>query len=154
MEILIAIILIAMTIIFLIMRKGSKIEEEQKETGKKQQKQQKEAPQEKPKTKQEKVENVPSDNKESLVNSFREVKEMRNLRFLEDGKSFIFCDEKRIIIGQVADFTEKNVKFISKSIEADTISDLVYSKAKKYFLFLFSKLLISFFCFLHNIKFV
>lgn len=131
MEILIAIILIAMTIIFFIMRKGSKVEEEQTETGKKQQKQ-KEAPQEKPKAKQEKVENLPSDNKESLLNSFREVKEMRNLRFLEDGKSFIFCDEKRIIIGEVADFAEKNVKFISKSIEADTISDLVYSKAKKY----------------------
>lgn len=131
MEILIAILLIAMTIIFLIMRKGSKTEDEPIQDKKTQQKQ-KETPQEKPK--QGKVETIlPSDNKESLLSSFREVKDMRNLRFIEDGKSFIFCDEKRIIIGQVTNFAEKNIKFISKSIEADTISDLVYSKAKKYF---------------------
>ena len=115
------------------MRKGTKVEDEpvQNQTT---QKKPKETLQEKPKTKQEKAESLvlSSGNKENLLNSFREVKDMRNLRFLEDGKSFIFCDEKRIIIGQVDNFAEKNIKFISKSIEADTISDLVYSKAKKY----------------------
>jgi len=115
------------------MRKGSQAEDERVQSKKTEQKA-KETPQEKPKTKQENSDNLQassSDNKESLLSSFREVKEMRNLRFLEDGKTFIFCDEKRIIIGQVISFAEKNVKFISKSIEADTISDLVYSKAKK-----------------------
>jgi hypothetical protein len=133
MEILIAILLIAMTVIFLIMKKGSKLEDEPIQDKKIQQKE-KEARQEKQKSKEEKIENVqPTDNKESLLNTFREVKDMRNLRFLEDGKTFIFCDEKRIVIGQVTDFAEKNVKFISKTIEADTISDLVYSKTRKYF---------------------
>jgi len=132
MEIIIAIIFIATTVIFFIMRKGSKVEDEPVQNKKIQHKPI-ETTQEKPKTKQEILENLQtSDNKESLLNSFREVKDMRNLRFLEDGKCFIFCDEKRIIIGQVVNFTEKNVKFISKSIEADTISDLVYSKSKKY----------------------
>jgi hypothetical protein len=132
MEIIIAILLIATTVIFFIMRKGSKVEDEPVQNKKIQHKPI-ETTQEKPKPKQEILENLQTcDNKESLLNSFREVKDMRNLRFLEDGKCFIFCDEKRIIIGQVVNFTEKNVKFISKSIEADTISDLVYSKSKKY----------------------
>ena len=113
MEILIAIILIAMTLIFFIMRKGTNIEDEPVQTKKAAQKQM-ETPQEKPKAKEEKADipQATSDNKECLLNSFREVKEMRNLRFLDDGKTFIFCDEKRIIIGQVVNFSEKNIKFI------------------------------------------
>jgi len=132
MEILIAIILIAMTVIFLIMRKNNKIEEEPIENKNRNTKE-KQSNLENPKIKKEKLE-VPlqSDNKESLLNSFRELKDMRNLRFIDDGKTFIFSDEKRIIIAKVDNFTDKNIKFISKSIEADTISDLVYSKIKKY----------------------
>jgi len=137
MEILIAIILIAMTVIFLIMKKGSKVEDDQKENIKTKAKRA-ETPQEKPKiTKNKQETSITSDNKDCLINSFREVKDMRNLKFIDDGKSFIFSDEKRIIIGQINNLVEKSVKFISKSIEADTISDLVYSKSKKYLIVIF-----------------
>jgi hypothetical protein len=130
MEILIAIILLAITLIFFILRTNSK--EADAPIAKNNSKKKEKITDETPIAPKEKIETpIASDNKEILLNSFRELKEMKNLRFIDDGKTFLFSDEKRIIIAKVENFVNKNIKFISKSIEIDTISDLVYSKIKK-----------------------
>jgi len=73
-----------------------------------------------------------SDNKNYILNSFREGKEMRNPFVSKDGKTILFHDEKRVCLCYLTNLEEKNPKFISKTVEQDTISDASYSEDKKY----------------------
>lgn len=70
-------------------------------------------------------------NKDILLNSFREVKELKNPFISKDGKTLLFSDEKRVLVGFISSFIDKNIKFLSKTIESDVVSDLAYSDEKK-----------------------
>lgn len=142
MEVLIAILLIAMTIIFFLTRANNKAETAQEEVNQKNKKPTK-LQKEKETSIKQPVDLIKSDNKDCLINTFREVKEMKNLKFLDEGKTIVFSDDKRIIIGHLNNFTDKNFKFISKSLEADTISDLVYCRNKKYYIYLYTHIYLN-----------
>lgn len=118
-EYVITFILIASAIIFFILKSGSKpnITIEEKEEKKIEMT---------PMIKKEE----PTNNKESLLNSFKEVKELRNPKVYSNGKVLLFSDEKRIVFGYINNLKEKNPKFFSKSVEQDIISDISYSEDK------------------------
>lgn len=61
---------------------------------------------------------------------------MRNLKFINDGKTILFSSDRKIILGLVSNFADKSVKFITKSLESDSIADLGYCESKKYIVFL------------------
>lgn len=151
MEFIIALVIIVLTLLYFLFFKGEKKQEtskpkkvEQKPQIKQEKKEQtvvrpKEVIVEKV---QESVQHVPKiieeDNSDKNVNlkehmkySFREVKDLRNPYISPNGKTILFSDEKRILIGFINNFNEKNIKFTSKSIEQDVITDISYSEEKK-----------------------
>ena len=71
------------------------------------------------------------DTKEYLLNSFREAKDLMNPFISRDGKTILFHDDRKIFLGFLNNFEEKNPKFLSKSVDHDVISDASYSEDKK-----------------------
>jgi WD40 repeat protein len=69
--------------------------------------------------------------KEFIINSFKEVKDLKNAYVIDGGKAILISDEKRILLAYLTSFNEKNPKFISKSVEQDVIADVAYSETKK-----------------------
>jgi WD40 repeat protein len=67
-------------------------------------------------------------NKEFLIQSFREGKELKNPKISQDGKAISFHDEKRVILCLLNNFSDKNPKFISKSVEQDVVCDVAFSE--------------------------
>jgi hypothetical protein len=139
LELYIALLLISITILFFFTRKDKDLSEEENKN--KQKENQKENLKgKKPQNQNQKNEVKEKENQEDedsydkktcLVNTFRETKDMKNLRFLDDDKTIVFSDEKRIVIGNFPNFSDKNFNFYSKTLDGDTIADLVYSKGNK-----------------------
>jgi len=73
-----------------------------------------------------------SSNKDHLVNHFREVKNLSNVYiYSSSGKvTFLFSDEKRILLGYLTNLNDKNIKFISKSLDQDVVCDLAFSESR------------------------
>jgi hypothetical protein len=72
------------------------------------------------------------DAKSIMINSFKEGKILNQPYITGDGKTMLFHDSKRIFLCNLNSFTEKNPKFLSKTIEQDVICDASYSSDKKY----------------------
>jgi hypothetical protein len=69
--------------------------------------------------------------KSILLNSFREGKELRNPFTSKDGKIILFHDDKHIYLSFLNSFVEKTPKFLSKTVEQDVITDASYSEDKR-----------------------
>ena len=132
MEIIIAVLLIAITVIFYLSRKELSISDSKKSGLEKQKttKDKSKTSNNLPQNKQEKKEIDEGDKKICLVNSFRDMKDMKNLRFIDD-QTIAFSDDKRLVIGNFPNFADKNFTFYSKTLDADTIADMVFSKENK-----------------------
>jgi hypothetical protein len=72
------------------------------------------------------------DGKSIMINSFKEGKILNQPSITGDGKTILFHDSKRIFLCNITSFSEKNPKFLSKTIEQDVICDASYSSEKKY----------------------
>jgi hypothetical protein len=71
------------------------------------------------------------DLKTHTINQFREAKDLINPYITSDGKTILFHDDKKVFLGCLNTPDEKNPKFMSKSVESDTISDASYSEDQK-----------------------
>jgi hypothetical protein len=71
------------------------------------------------------------DAKSIMINSFKEGKILNQPYITGDGKTILFHDSKRIFLCNLNSFSEKNPKFLSKTIEQDVICDASYSSDKK-----------------------
>jgi hypothetical protein len=69
--------------------------------------------------------------KDHLINSFREGKELKNPKSSTDGKTILFHDDKRVFLCFLKNFSEKNPKILSKSVEQDVISDAALAEDTK-----------------------
>lgn len=69
--------------------------------------------------------------KESIVNSFKETKDIISVDFSSNGQIILFHDEKRFYLVLNSNLLEKKLNIISKSIEYDTISSCSYANEAK-----------------------
>jgi hypothetical protein len=124
MEIIIALILIILTVLFFVLRKDSK-ENEAREIPKQ------------VKQEEKKLEDIQKpvikllDNKEHLINSFRKDRDLKNGYVYENGKYFLFYNEKSVFFGIFNNLTEKDPRIMSKNVEHDSVCDAWYSVEKK-----------------------
>jgi hypothetical protein len=124
MEIIIALILIVLTALFFIFRKESKDNIVQETPIKAKEVEMKNVVEEKPNFK---IYNP----KESLLNSFRKDRDLKNGYIYENGKYFLFYNEKSIFFGIFNNLVEKDPRIMSKNADHDVICDAWYSVEKK-----------------------
>ena len=128
LEYVIALILILGTLLFFMTR--AKKEETPKPKSHKQEKE----VTKKPEIKKEEIsvdKTKIADHKSFLINSFKEGKDLMDPFSTQDGKTILFHDDKKIMLGFLNNFEEKNPKFLTKSVEQDVICDASYSEEKK-----------------------
>ncbi len=135
LEYMIAVILILLTILlFLFFRKG---EEAQTNTRTKKEEKNKSSTlvKNQPQLETKSTSTIPRekfvDPKSCLINSFREGKDVCHPFITRDGKTILYHDEKRIFLCNLNSFSEKNPKFLTKTVEQDVICDASYSQDKK-----------------------
>jgi len=117
---------------FLLNRKSEEKSSKNKKNNKSEEKNKKETSEkETPQVKQTTSSNksLPTINKarESIVNSFKETKDVISVDYSNNGQIILFHDEKRFYLVLNANLLEKKLQILSKSVEYDTISSCSYA---------------------------